>query len=282
MSRCVTVNGVLISNLSEVPNSRSAMKEKKRIKHNLLDTSDAKILSLPIPSLPAEMTSETKIVLRSTAKPFTPSYTTLTNDIGSSITAIKRKKIALDVAAIAQEYKGTLFGGFVRDCLVLDQPFTDIDLWFRDKVTLQNFVQSIHKKYSGKVYKYKSRGSDYPFDIQEVRIPISTTPGDYLDIDCVLSSTFPVNDFTCNLLTYDVIKREIDINPQYTVISSQKGISHGLTKDDILSALKARQCYIFPSYSQRCKINSFAHKRLTKRSLQLKILPLEDIINLSK
>lgn len=232
-----------------------------------INVSDAKLLLLPpLPPCPSaiplpvlEAVSPMGKALNKEAKNFTPLYTQPTTDIGDSIKLLQRKSIALQIGAIAQENKGVIYGGFVRDCIVLSENFTDIDIWFSKMAQAQAFIAALRERYSIKAYKVKSKGGDYSFTMQDVRV---FHPKGIIDIDCVISQIFPVNDFTCNLLTYDVVKKEMGIGDDK------------YTKEWVLEFLSKRKTHIFPSYAQRIKNNSFAHRRYLKRCGQLTVLPL--------
>lgn len=102
---------------------------------------------------------------------------------------------------IASDYNGEVFGGFVRDVLMLRRidpkcnvSFKDVDIWFRTRFEAALFIANIKKV--GEIFENGHPG--YDFDSKQYNFVVK---GKFVAwVDIVVSDVFPVNDFDVNYL----------------------------------------------------------------------------------
>ena len=141
-----------------------------------------------------------------------------------------------EIATLAQECNGLLFGGVVRDWLILNNKQRDIDIWFQNKADAEKFQVELKKAGFQTRQEYLEREKDelYHFD----RINLCFKPkgtkdvfNDYCDwknyLDLIISETFPVNDFENNMLVFDGVQikhisgKEEDLQKTIILIQSR-------------------------------------------------------------
>lgn len=98
---------------------------------------------------------------------------------------------------------GLVFGGFVRDRIVRNREWNDLDIWFTTTDLADAFLKQLEKNFStnsGRSYKFTPRKSNYRFNSMVIELHDSKVS---IFMDIVVSETFPVLDFDCNQVSYN-------------------------------------------------------------------------------
>lgn len=120
----------------------------------------------------------------------------------------KDLKVVYQIVGSANVNGGLVFGGFVRDVVlcpkVVNPKFNDLDLWFADVSSSQQFIKKL--KSSDYVLEENPEGSD---DDDDHRYFVYGKGQAICKIDIVVSKDLPVDDFEVNRLMYSYINNEL-------------------------------------------------------------------------
>lgn len=112
--------------------------------------------------------------------------------------------------------KGKLFGGFVRSVLDESNKFKDIDIWFRTEDDRNDFIKMLSEHqtftYPFPLWQIASDTTVYGFDKTVGQWLTSSEAKDNAILDLVVSSIYPVNDFTINCLSFDGVNYSSEVN----------------------------------------------------------------------
>lgn len=154
--------------------------------------------------------------------------------------ALKKIKSMLE---IAYKYGGEVFGGYVRDVLVVQEnkierpiSFKDVDIWFKCKENAQKFITEMGEKIKIGSHQTVAPGGKNIYEFQRTNYAFYSKGYPIAFIDVIVSGTIPVNDFDVNFLTY------------------HKGIFksyHYRSEIDLVCAIKEKTIRITPKYMKR-------------------------------
>jgi hypothetical protein len=132
----------------------------------------------------------------------------------------RRLKIIFTFLSMSAKKNGYVFGGFIRDIIVPRMiyktpenllEFKDIDIWFKNKSDLDNFIEDINKNTNGvwslkenPIESYTNKLRNNYNEIYDAMYRCQYTlyfcGMDIALVDFVVSDQIPVNDFNVNLL----------------------------------------------------------------------------------
>lgn len=140
----------------------------------------------------------------------------------------------------AYMHGGKVFGGYVRDTLLLGLPSPDLDFWFTEMVPAQMFMHALYYSHGYRCFQHPSTPA-YATAIFFLR---SSEPG-HPPLDVVISPRFPGGVSPVNLLTFDGTSLTSHA-PEDTA-----GTNPGLPA--ILALIRARTMPLYPEYQARCE-----------------------------
>jgi hypothetical protein len=127
----------------------------------------------------------------------------------------------------AAECGGLAFGGYVRDWVLRQRPFKDLDLWFQDTEHADQFLTKVaeskrdmiirNSRFAplsamslssgvGSVPRFVAENNALEYPFQRMQLHVGTVQLDNDDgvfVDLIVSREFPVNDFDVNQLCFD-------------------------------------------------------------------------------
>jgi len=169
-----------------------------------------------------------------------------------------------------KQSNGRLFGGFVRNLVVGNSHCRDLDIWFTCDEDKDKFVE-LFKQETKFNYPFKLWLGITNFNNEQIKntisYPFTRSVGQWVTTNCtgdnkanspvivdlVVSKSFPVNDFTINMLSYD---GELFISH-----------SHQFSVNDIKEQIKSKKGYIYDDYYSKChtyKSSNACYLRLEK------------------
>lgn len=187
-----------------------------------------------------------------------------------NVEIIDKKSLANNIVSLAHQYgNGASFGGFVRDYIVRQRDFSDLDIWFKREEDANEFllqlssmnckfvkslqVDQVDNKnedelllplpliFNG-IHQFET-DNDYPFQRMKIYLVFKNIGENKEDqeinvpIDVVVSSYFPVNDFDVNLGVW---------NSKTLVLGKTTGSIN--TVDQLISKIKSNQASMLPEY----------------------------------
>lgn len=132
-------------------------------------------------------------------------------------------RLTKEILEYVFEYKGVVFGGFVRDYMIQNIPFNDIDVFFTNKLFFDDFIKTIteryhnifiykrHEKYEKKPWAFNYEvNTNYTFVTDRTRLFIPLTEdmdqhdkSKWLHIDIVYHPSRGNDDINVNSLMFD-------------------------------------------------------------------------------